>query len=248
MARACSDRYGARSVISAIRHSFFVLSALAAFGAAPASAQGSTGSAPSAEAAGKPAAPKIGIVDFVRVVEAYPRAIEERKKVDELRKQQLTILDGEVKKAREMQIKLNDLQRGTLRYDSAQHELRLKQQDIDGMQTVFDREWRRRIDEFYTAIYSDLERAVALVAKDRGVMLVLRAHPELEDGSVESKARVFEARMVWYAAEELDLTPAVIQLLQVPLPPDPKAAPAPSDKPTGGDKPADGTKKDASGS
>jgi Skp family chaperone for outer membrane proteins len=191
-------------------------------------AQGSSPAAPAIES--KPAplatkleAPKIGIVDFVKVVDAYPRAIAERQKIDELRKQQLTILDAEIKKAREMQLKLSDLQRGTSARDLKEHELRLKEQDVDGMKTLFEREWRRKVEEFYTSIYADLERAVSIVAKDRGVQLVLRAHPELEDGSTESKARVFEARIVWYSAQELDLTAAVIALLQVPLPPDPKA-------------------------
>ena len=133
------------------------------------------------------------------------------------------LLDAEIKKAREMQLKLSDLQRGTSARDLKEHELRLKEQDVDGMKTLFEREWRRKVEEFYTSIYADLERAVSIVAKDRGVQLVLRAHPELEDGSTESKARVFEARIVWYSAQELDLTAAVIALLQVPLPPDPKA-------------------------
>lgn len=245
MAPASSVRYVARSVTSAMRLPRLAFFAIAFSSALPLVAQDARGPAPTAESAAKPATPKIGIVDFTRVVDAYPRAIAERKKVDELRKQQLTILDAEVKQARALQAELGELNRGSKSYDLKAHELRMKQQHIDGLQTVYDRDWRRRIDEFYTAIYSDLERAVAMVAKDRGILMVLRAHPELEDDSIENKARVFEARMVWYAAEELDITQAVINLLQVPLPPDPKAKsteekPATPDKPAGEQKPTGG--------
>lgn len=211
--------------------------------AVPAVAQGTNPAAPTSESKPTANVPKVGIVDFVKIVDAYPRAIEERKKIDELRKQQLTILDAEIKKAKEMQLKLGDLQRGTAARDLKEHELRLKEQDIDGMKVLYERETRRRIEEFYNSIYGDLERAVAIVAKDRGVQLVLRAHPDIDDGSMESKARVFEARIVWYAAEELDLTPAVIALLQVPLPLDPKTAEGAVKAPVEGSK-ADGSKPD----
>ena len=144
-------------------------------------------------------------------------------KIEELRKQQRSVLEAELKKGKELEVQLEDLQRGTPRYDLKLHELRLKKQDIEGMEQIFDREWRRKIDEFYVAIYADLERAVAIVAKERGVQMVLRAHPQLEETSSENKARLFEARIVWFASEEIDLTPAVIKLLQVPLPEAPKA-------------------------
>lgn len=230
-----------------MNRTLIVLSALAVLAAVPLTAQEKTGAAPAAEGSPKVSALKVGVVDFVRVIDAYPKAIEERKKVDELRKQQLTTLDAEVKKLREMQIKLADLQRGSRGYELAQHEIRLKQQDIEGTQSLFERDWRRAFDQFLVTVYADLERAVAIVAKDRGVHMVVRAHPELEGGSAEDRARVYETRMVWYASEEIDLTPAVIQLLQVPLPPDPKAVPAANDKPVEGQKPANGDKKDPAG-
>jgi Skp family chaperone for outer membrane proteins len=176
----------------------------------------------STEAKASPS-PKIGVVDFVKVVEAYPRAIEERSKIEEMRKQQRAALEAELKKGRELEMKLEDLQRGTPAHDMKLHELRLKKQDIEGLEQIFDRDWRRKIDEFYNAIYGDLERAVAIVAKERGVHIVLRAHPQLEGESTENRARVFEARMVWFASPEIDLTPFVIKLLQVPLPAEPKA-------------------------
>jgi hypothetical protein len=61
---------------------------------------------------------------------------------------------------------------------------------------------------------------------------VLRTHSH--DGSSASKAVLFEARVVWYAAEPVDLTAAVIQLVKV-WPEEPKEADASTKKqPEGG--------------
>lgn len=179
-------------------------------------------------------APKVGVVDFVKVMDAYPRAIEARGKLDELRKQNRAVLEAEVKKGRELELKLEDLQRGTPAHDMKLHELRLKKQGIEGMEQIFEREWRRKFDEWYLTVYADMERAVAIVAKERGLQMVLRSHPQIEDGTVENRTRVYEARIVWFASEEVDVTPAVIKVLQVPLPPETKAD---SSKPAGETKP-----------
>lgn len=200
--------------------SILLFASLLAGAVAP--AQTPTPAAPAAEAKAANT-PKIGVVDFVKVVDAYPRAIAERTKIEDLRKQQRSVLEAELKKGKELELQLEDLQRGTPKYDLKLHELRLKKQDIEGMEQIFDRDWRRKIDEFYVLIYADLERAVSIVAKERGIQMVLRAHPQLEETSSENKARVFEARIVWFASEEIDLTPAVIKLLQVPLPEEPKS-------------------------
>jgi Skp family chaperone for outer membrane proteins len=163
-------------------------------------------------------APKVGVVDFVKVMDAYPRAIEARGKLEEMRKQNRALLEAELKKGRELELKLEDLQRGTPAHDMKLHELRLKKQDIEGMEQIFEREWRRKFDEWYLSVYAEMERAVAIVAKERGLQMVLRSHPQLEDGTVENRTRVYEARIVWFASEEVDITPAVIKVLQVPLP------------------------------
>lgn len=172
----------------------------------------------------------VGVVDFVKVIDAYPRAIQERKKIEEFAKQRRAVLAAEERKAQEIKLKRDDFQPGTFDRDLKENELRQQVQYLDGLSRVFESEHRRRIEEFYVKIYEDMQRAVAKVAKDRGVGLVLRVHEDTFDGSTESKARVFEARVVWYASEEIDLTPAIIQLLQVPLPEEPKAAPAGTDK------------------
>lgn len=161
---------------------------------------------------------KVGVVDFVKVMDAFPRSIEGRTKLDELRKQNRAVLEVELKKGRELELHLEDLQRGTPAHDMKLHELRLRKQDIEGKEQLFEREWRRRFDEWYMSVYADMERAVAIVAKERGLQLVLRVHPQLEEATVENRTRVYDARIVWFAAEEIDITAAVIKVLQVPLP------------------------------
>lgn len=166
-----------------------------------------------------PSAPRIGVVDFVKVVDAYPRAIEERKKIEDLRQKQVAAIEAEVKKLREMDLKRDGLLRGTAERDLEDHRYRLKEAELEGLKQIFDREWRRRIEEFSVAMYEDMQRAVEIVAKDRGVQLVLRAHADGEASSLDGKARLMEARVIWFASEEIDLTAAVIKRLQLPLPP-----------------------------
>ena len=158
------------------------------------------------------------------------------------------LLDAEEKKAQEIKLKRDDLQPGTMERDLKEHELRLKVQDLDGMRQVFENERRRMVEEFYVVIHEDMQRAVKKVAEDRGIALVLRVHEDLFDGSIDLKSRVFELRVVWYAAEEIDLTSAVIQRLQTQPQSEPDKGPAapkdaPKDPPTAkettGGKPGD---------
>ncbi len=174
----------------------------------------------------------VGVVDFVKVMEAYPRAIQERKKIDDFAKEGRATIDAAERAANEIRLKRDDYQQGTFERDQLELQLHQKAQYLDGLRQVFDNELSRKAETYYAVIYPDLQRAVAKVAKDRGVALVLRMHEDVLDGSPRTKARVFESRIVWYAAEEIDLTAAVIQLLQVPLPPDPNDKPQVTNPPT----------------
>jgi Skp family chaperone for outer membrane proteins len=180
----------------------------------------------------------IGVVDFARVLAAYPRAIEIRKSMDDWRKQQIAMIDAEERKLAEIKLKRDDLQPDTAERDSRELEMRLKMNFIEGQRQVLDREWGRKVEGYYAAMYDDMQQAVAILAKDRGLQLVLRTHPDPDDlTSSRDKSRVFEARMVWYAADEIDVTPALIKLLQVPLP----------TKPAGETDPPQDPKKQATG-
>jgi len=174
----------------------------------------------------------IGVVDFAKVMEVYPRAIQERKKLDEFWKQCLAQIDGERRRADEIRLKRDDLQVDTMQRDLKDLEYAAKQREIEALKGVLAQERSRRVETLLVTMYEDVQRAVAIVAKDRGVQLVLRKHDDVVDGSTTNKARVYELRQVWFAADELDLTPWVIKTLQVPLPEEPGKDQVPARDPT----------------
>ena len=169
----------------------------------------------------------IGVVDFARVFEAYPKAIEQGKQLDEHKKRRMAELKAEETKAQDLQVQRDMLQPG-FEKDLKEIQLRNAVQFREQLASAFDREMSRKRREFLVGIFDDMQRAVRIVAKERGLHLVIRSHEDLLDGSVESKAIIFEQRVVWYASEEIDNTPAVIKLLQVGLPELPKPAEAKS--------------------
>jgi Skp family chaperone for outer membrane proteins len=166
----------------------------------------------------------IGVVDFTKVIATYPRAIQERKRLDDSFKERQASLEGDERKAQETRQQRDLFQKDSSEWRFKDLELRLAVQALEGKRAIFQEELRQQREQFYVNMLEDMQQAVAIVAKERGVALVLRTHNDLLDGSTESKARVFEARVVWYASEEVDLTPAVIKLLQVPLPKPTEAA------------------------
>ncbi|MFY7948674.1 MAG: OmpH family outer membrane protein, partial [Gemmatimonas sp.] len=99
------------------------------------------------------------------------------------------------------------------------------------------------------AVFEDLEKAIPVVAKARGVGLVLRVHqvPQPPAGITGQRAttgrlRAFENKQVWFASEEVDLTPDLIKYLMVPRDGDKAATPPKNDSPK-----TDAEKKDGAG-
>ncbi|MGE3175534.1 MAG: OmpH family outer membrane protein [Planctomycetota bacterium] len=185
-------------------------------------AQGGTPAQPAAETA----MPKgvqgltVGVVDFSRVFDAYPRAIDERKKLGEWRERQQAMIDAEERKLQEIRMKRDDLRPDTMERDVKELELNSKIRELEGLRQVLERDLNRRLNEMFVGLYADAEQAVGIVARERGVHLVLRKHLEAEDvKSQDARLRLYETRVVWFAAEEVDLTAAVIRVLQAPLPP-----------------------------
>jgi len=203
-------------------------------------------------------APLIGVVDLAKAIAQYPKWIELQAKLD--------ALDAQVQeRMKQMDTRVDDL-RNAVQITSpeseerkrAQFELELAQQErqflAKSMYEKVDLEQQRAL----LAVYEDLEKAVPAVAKARGVSLVLRVlqTPQLPPDvppqsarAVTGRLRSYEARQVWFASDELDLTPDLIKYLMVPREAKPadgapangapaNGAPAGSGKPaaTGGSK------------
>ena len=162
---------------------------------------------------------RVGVVDFAKVLESYQGAIEGRKKISELKDQFQQQLDTMQKRAEDAKLLRDNYQRGSRDWYEKDLSVKLALQSLEGQQQIFEGELHRKREEFLVAMLEDMQQAVAIVAKEKKIALVLRVHEDLIDGSAATKARIFETRIVWFASEEIDITPDVSKLLRVPLPP-----------------------------
>lgn len=188
----------------------------------------------------RPAAPikiAVGVVDFVKVFDAYPKFIQERKRMDEVYKATQQRLDelkqriNEKKSAREL------LTPGTSERLQSDLDLDLAVKQFNGMGEIWKADLERQVDRLVVECYEDVERAIDKVAKDRGVGVVLRLHRSAQSNDVQDRYTAYERRVVWYAAGEVDLTIDVIKLMAVgggeakkDAPPAKENTPPPADK------------------
>ncbi|GAB4150354.1 MAG: hypothetical protein Fur0037_18860 [Planctomycetota bacterium] len=159
--------------------------------------------------------PSIGVVDFVKVFDAYPKYVRERKKLDENHASVQGKLD-ELKR----QIEEKKAQRELLAADSRERaqadlELDLSMRQYNGLAQIWLEDLGRQADKLAVECYEDIERAIQKVATARGLTLVLRLHRETRTNSIGDRIKVYERRLVWYAADEVDLTAEVIKRMQV---------------------------------
>lgn len=235
--------------------SFFAVACLAVVSPFLSAQEGMPATPPVVDAAAAKAqanAPLVGVVDLAKAIEQYPKWIELQAKLD--------VLDSQIRdRMKQVDARVDDL-RNAVQITSpdseerkrAQFELDVAQQErqfiAKSMYEKVDLEQQRAL----LAVYEDLEKAVPAVAKARGVSIVLRVlqSPKLpadvapqSPRGVGIRLRAHEGRQVWYASEELDLTPDLIKYLMVPREAKPAdgapAAGAPANgAPTGSGKPA----------
>lgn len=188
---------------------------LSAFLASTPSAQEPVADKSTAQATAKLA---IGYVDFVKVFEAYPRVAEDRKQLGELKKQRTAKLTEEEAQLKKLQMQAELENKGTARRAEKDLEIQGLGRRLEALQEIYQTEIRMALEEMQVAWFEDAQRAIAIVAKERGLAMVFRVFGENGE-TVRDKATVFEKRAVWYASEEVDITQSVIKVLQVPLPP-----------------------------
>jgi Skp family chaperone for outer membrane proteins len=208
-------------------------------------AQAAVAQDPAADKGSPQAAAKlaIGYVDFVKVFEAYPRVAEDRKQLGELKKQRTARLTEEEAQLKKLQMQAELENKGTARRAEKDLEIQGLGRRIEALQEIYQTEIRMALEEMQVAWFEDAQRAIAIVAKERGLAMVFRVFGENGD-TVRDKAVVLEKRAVWYASEEVDITSSVIKVLQVPLPPvKPESKPAP--KEASASKTTDGKSQDS---
>ena len=172
-----------------------------------------------------PAGLVVGIVDFGKAFDLYPRTIKERERLQKLADSSREQVDKVSKRIEELRGLIPLLKEGSIERDSRQLELELAMQERQGTAKLLNDQLQGETMRMQLSIYEDLDAAVVRLAKDRGVHLVLRSEvkdtgvPEGADKTspkvVQNRVFAYERRQVWFAAEELDLTADLIKLLQV---------------------------------
>lgn len=186
----------------------------------------------------------VGVVDMGKAFDNYPRTIKERERVKKLVDGWQEEIDRVSKRIEEMKGSLLVLKAGSPDRERKQLELELTMQERQGLAKLLSDRLQVEQMRMHLAIYEDLDAAVAQLAKDRGVHLVLRTDTSdiaTADAADKDNAKVmekrviaFERRQVWFAADAIDLTSDLIKLLQVwPLESTPKASDAAKAAPPG---------------
>lgn len=185
-----------------------------------------------AQEGGAKPAPAFGVVDITRVVENCPRFVEGSKKLEEfaaaLNKQAKEVSD----RLKELKAQ-RDLAEGPIEVKKIELRLAVEQRHLDGLADLLRAEFGERQARLVADCYSDAERGIAAVAKEKGLQLVLR----IGLGGGDDKVRSFDRRIVWYHTDEVDVTAAVVKHLQMaPVTPEagaPAKSPEPAAQPAG---------------
>ena len=118
----------------------------------------------------------IGVVDLDKAKDQYPKAIAEKEKLQKMTQAFNEQIGAETKHIEEIKAAQSLLTEGTDEWEAKEAERGLAMERRKVLASLFRSQFDRAREKFELAIYQDLEIAVAQVAKDRGVQIVLRMH------------------------------------------------------------------------
>ena len=185
----------------------------------------------------------VGVIDVLKAVEQYPRYIKLRGELES------SINDYEAQ-LKQMSARVDEL-RGTIQVlaegsqDRAdkEFEYQMLMQTQDYRRKAYrDRMQQQDLRNTLT-VYEDLEYVIGVVAKRKGVGIVLtkqditpsaQSIEEMSEKEVQVRVKAYDRRQVWFATKEVDLTGAVIKELMIPVPD--RNSPERAPKPTPGGK------------
>jgi len=195
----------------------------------------------------------IGVVDFVKAIEQYPKYIKLKGELDK----RTVAAKAEIN---ELTKRIDEQKAAASMIDDDSDEKKDRLVNIELMQAQRQAQFKRlgeklEIEDMriMAAVYADLEVACKKVAQARGISLVLRMHDmsgaptdfaKMTPKTLNDVLRMYDRRQVWYAADQHDLTADLIKLLQVPLD-EPKKDGKSSDTKSGDTKSGDAKTGDA---
>jgi Skp family chaperone for outer membrane proteins len=166
-----------------------------------------------------PAPLPIGVVDLGKVIDAYPKAVQEQKKLEDLKKEIVEWTAGQLKNLKDLQLR-RDAETGRAR-DIKDLQIDTGERELRGMRQIRDADLQEQFEKFVVWFHEDVDGVIAQIAKARNLQLVLRTQGKPGDKEPQSsKARSYDRRYVWYASEQIDITADVIKMLQMPPAPE----------------------------
>ncbi|MFN3239938.1 MAG: OmpH family outer membrane protein [Planctomycetota bacterium] len=195
---------------------------------ASATAQGPQNANASKSAANQPAGGVVvGVIDVVKAVEQYPRYIKLRGELEASIQQYEEQLKEMSARGNELRGTIQVLAEGSQERADKEFEYKMLLQTQDYRRKAYRDRMQLQDLRNTLAVYEDLEYVIGVVAKRKGVSLVLskRALPqtvqpiaEMSPSEVQGRVKAFDERKVWFASKELDLTGDVIKELMIPVP------------------------------
>lgn len=168
-----------------------------------------------------PAPIKVGVVDLQKVMDHYPAAIQDQKRLREMGDQFDAQLKERTKAIDELRAQLSNYKPDSTDVKLMELKLRINllEQERAGLAKLLGEQYDRELQKWELSFYEDMTFAVQAVAKERGMDLVLRADdwaPDDKDPTAaQQRHALLRRRTVWFAGEQIDLTPHLIKYLQV---------------------------------
>jgi Skp family chaperone for outer membrane proteins len=206
------------------------------------------------DAAAKRAAPAqllIGSVDLVKAFDQYPKWIRLKGELGKMSDQFEDQIKQINKRLEEIKATVSATAPESDERKRAEFDLEMGLQQRQWLAKTLRDKARAEEAKALLSVYEDVEAAIAVVARNRGVTMVQRVHDlgpspgdiaTLAAKDIDNRLMAFERKQVWFAAPEIDLTDDLIKQLMVPVTAAPKpaapkpAAPKPADEPKpGGD-------------
>jgi Skp family chaperone for outer membrane proteins len=169
--------------------------------------------APKPDAAGPGPGWLIGTVDMNSVMKGYVKVKEGNDRFKDDIQAKNAELQKMVARAKRESDDLATLQPGTRDHAELEAKVKKLKEQVDAMRRQANTEYGKRQAEMLAGFQHEIQEAIAIVARRRGLSLVLRAPKGAEEGANLGAVVSTIAREVLYVDARADLTEEVITLL-----------------------------------
>lgn len=169
----------------------------------------------------------IGTVDLVKAFDQYPKWIRLKGELGKMSDQFEDQIKQINKRLEEIKATISATAPESDERKRAEFDLEMGLQQRQWLAKTLRDKARAEEAKALLSVYEDVEAAIAVVARNRGVTMVQRVHDlgpspgdiaTLAAKDIDNRLMAFERKQVWFAAAEIDLTDDLIKQLMVPVP------------------------------